>query len=1400
MSFAAVSNREQGWTAVEQVVADIWGDLLGQRPGPEDDFFELGGNSLLALRVSARLRDAVGVTVPMTTLFQASTVGALARAVEEAGPVQLRRGRSGATGPRGGSARRKRVPASPPGLHPLSYAQERLWFMHRMDPDSAAYHIPWRLRLEGPVDVEALGQALQGLVARHESLRTVFAERDGEPFQVVRPAPRLEVPCFDLQGEPAGTLDRLQRALAQRPFNLAEDVLLRPALYRLGPQSWSLLMVFHHVAVDGWSLNILMEDLGQLYSAALAGRTASLLPPSRTCVDFAHWQRDQVQAPQALEYWRERLQGAPPVIELPLDRPRPAVGSDLGGRAVFPIPPALDRALRDLGRCHGATPFMTYLAAFLALLRRETAETDIVVGTPVSGRSHPDTHGLVGFLANSLVLRTDCSGDPDFVELLGRVREVSLGAYAHADVPFERLVEALRPDRDLSCHPLFQVAFSMATLAPPHLAGVSTSAPEDVDLGAAKFDLMLTVVDRGDETDCCLEYRRDIFDDDTIQRVGGRYVCLLQAIVDTPGTSVTKIPLLSAEEAAAIERWTTAHSDYPSSQCMHELFEEQVRRHATAIALVEGEETVTYAELNRRANQVAWRLREQGVGADDVVAVTLPRSIDLMVALVGIIKAGAAYLALDPAWPMERRRALMDDAAVKAVVGEGALYDDRPSPDPQPVGGPDRLAYVCFTSGSTGKPKGVAVAHRGVVRTVRNVNYAVLDDREVFLQMAPIAFDASTFEVWGALLNGARLVVMPAGPVDLETLGASLGLHDISTLWLTTGLFNVMVEERVQDLQGLRQLLFGGEAASPEHVERARIHLPGVRLVNMYGPTENTTFSTFHAVDADRAVDGSLPIGRPVSNASIFILDEHRQPVPIGVPGEIYVGGDGVARGYVNRAELTAERFLDDDLRGRLYRTGDRGRWRADGSILFLGRVDRQLKVRGYRIEPGEIEAVMARHEAVRQCLVTGLPDRASGGLRLVAFVVLDGGTPAAELRRFMKERLPDYMVPTLRVVDHLPLNANGKVDVSALTTAPEVGPDDPSVPADSLEQQLAQVWQEVLKVPQVGIHDRFFDLGGHSLLGARLVSRMEQLTGYSISLSTLFEAQTVAQMARRLRDGAAESWTSVVPLQAQGVHAPIFWVHTLGGDNAGGFSYYRRLVELLGPDQPSYGIRAPAVPFDCIERMSADYIEQVLRIQPRGPYYLGGFCIGGTIAFEMGRQMHDRGLDVRLVVAIDTGPGTSAQASGAAAPVGTRLLAAARRVRDMLDADQRPLLGKRVVRFAQRCMGQSPQVRLEDLVNMSAYPPDYVETARVHYAALQRYVPKPWPGRVALVRCAQPPWEMARYEDYGWGRLALGGVDAIKIPTDHDGILEEPNVRLVADGLRQVLSTARARPPAARR
>ncbi|CAM4336662.1 non-ribosomal peptide synthetase [Corallococcus exiguus] len=1038
---------------------------------------------------------------------------------------------------------------------PLSFAQERMWFLDKWSPGSAAFHMPTAVRLTGTVDTDALRRALALLVERHDTLRTTFQEREGGGAQVIASTGEVPLEVMDLQGLPVtereAEAQRRVVTLAQQPFSLEQGPLLRAVLMLLGNGEQVLLVDQHHIVSDGWSMGVLVHELAVLYRACLEGQPSPLKPLPLQYADWAAWQKEWLQGAELerqLTYWKNRL-NPNALLELPQDKPRPALMSSKGERQVMHLSPALTQALKALGQREGRTLFVTLLSAFNVLLSRYTGQDDIVVGTPIAGRPRAEVEGLIGLFVNMLALRSDLSGKPTFKELLNRVHESTLDAYAHQDIPFERLVDALKPERHLSHSPIFQVMFVLQNAPMPALEapGLVIEA-KPVDTGTTKYDLSLLLVDLPQGLRVIAEYSTDLFERSTAERLLGHYLTLLEGIVAQPDVPISRLPLLpDAERQRVMKDWNDTAVTHPKDATLTSLIEAQVARTPDAVALEFEGSHLTYRELDARANQLAHALRKHGVGPEVRVGLCVERSLEMVVGLLGTLKAGGAYVPLDPGYPQERLGWMLEDARPPVLLVQERLLARLPASDakvvkldtgweeiarepttaPAPTATPDSLAYIIFTSGSTGRPKGAMNAHGPVVNRLLWMQSAYrLTPQDVVLQKTPFSFDVSVWEFFWPLMTGAKLVVAkPGGHQDPGYLKSLIASASVTTLHFVPSMLQAFLDEPgVAECTSLKRVVCSGEALPLELKELCLRTLPGAGLHNLYGPTEAAVDVTFHACQAN---DGrrSVPIGRPVDNTQIRILDAEFQPVPQGAAGELYIGGVQVGRGYLARPSLTAERFIPDPYAtvpgARMYRTGDVARWLPDGEIEYLGRADFQVKIRGLRIELGEIESSLEKHPTVRQAVVLAREDR-PGQKRLVAYVTGKDAKPeGAALRTYLLERLPEYMVPSnIVVLERMPLSPNGKADRKALP-APESGGADPSrpfvAPGTAIEQQIAQAWKDLLHVEQVGLDDPFFELGGNSLLALQLHRRLTAELGVTLALTDLFQYPTVRALAARL-------------------------------------------------------------------------------------------------------------------------------------------------------------------------------------------------------------------------------------------------------------------------------------------
>jgi amino acid adenylation domain-containing protein len=1304
---------------------------------------------------------------------------------------------------------------------PLSFAQQRLWFLDKLEPGHV-YNVAWGMHLSGELDADALRKALNAVIARHEVLRTRFPSTNGAPIQSIAEQVSIEMPTIDLRDWPdAAREPELQRILgeeAKRPFDLSRDLLVRAKLLRTGEREHVWLLVMHHIVCDGWSRAILVRELAGFYEAYQAGKCCALPDLPVQYADFAVWQRQFLQGDvlrKQLAHWRQQLEGALPVLDLPTDRQRPAVQTFAGAHQEVRLGRELLEQLKMLGRHENATLFITLLAAFKTLLHRYSRQEDLVVGTLVAGRNRTATEPLIGFFVNTLPLRTDFSRDPTFRDLLRRVRETALGAMAHQDIPFEKLVEELSPERNLSHHPIFQVVFNLQN-APREsfrLAGLA-ARPMELNPAVAKFDLSLTLSERADGIAGGFTYRTDLFDRETIARMADHFETLLRGIVTNPDRRLSELPLLgAAEQQRTLVDWNATETPSPPVTTIHELFEIQAARTPDAVAVECQGAALTYRELSERSSQLAHFLRKLGVRPETPVAICLDRSLDLVVGLLGILKAGGAYVPLDPAYPTERLSLILEDSRAPVLVTNRALSDRVERSDIRRAGldddgaeisrqdrqaplsgaGGTNLAYVLFTSGSAGRPKGVAIEHRNAVAFLDWSRRSFSrDELAGVLASTSISFDLSVFELFVPLTVGGKCIIAE-NALHLPRLPATSNVTLLNSV--PSALAELLRAGGIPP--SLRTINLAGEPLTAALA--AQIHeLPRIdRLYNLYGPTETTTYSTMALVPTGSPT--APTIGRPIANTRVFVLDKKLQPVPIGVPGELHIGGLGVSRGYFGRPELTAERFIPDPFGGqrggRLYKTGDLVRWQPTGELEFLGRLDHQVKVRGFRIELGEVEHWLVNHSSVQDAVALVREDR-PGNKQLVAYVVpsIPAENLERELLRHLADHLPHFMLPAAVVVlERFPLTPNGKVDRHQLPApaAPsrkdEVGS---SRMRTALELQLTYLWEEVLGQKNVGLRDDFFELGGHSLLAAQLLDRIEKVLGQNVPLRALFQAPTVEGMVKYLgKREEAHTWPTLVPIRTRGSLRPLFGVAKPNA-NPLGFAF---LARHLDRDQPLYVLQSPyrdenqAYSQAEFAALAEVYVKAMREVQPAGPYQLAGFCEGAQVAFEMARQLEDAGQQVALLAVFDAWPVENTR-SYFRWHVFTflkalrRLRALSWREKSRLAMDQLGRLGRRLGRLGRK---KGPTL-----------PSGDADTFKQRYWPGKDFVPQVIDARIKLFRVRKQPFWRIRDPKLGWSCWTRGGVDAQMVAGDHMTLLREPFVKGLAEKLMACIHEVNSSPP----
>ena len=1138
---------------------------------------------------------------------------------------------------------------------PASFAQERLWFLGQYEPGSPLYNIPLAYDISGPLNIDALRESLLDVVRRHESLRTNLVFENGELLQLIHGNAACPFETRDLPDLPAqereSRADDAMRAFIRMPFNLSAEPLLRILVLGFDGQSHRLVLNVHHSIFDGVSVGIFFRELAEFYSARLEGRAPSLKPLAIQYGDFAAWQRQSLQGSlleKHLVFWKDRLRDMPPPLDLPVDRQPPAQPTTKGGDYFFTLPADLALGLRELCHREGVTLFMGLMAAFQTLLFRHTGQERMLVGAPVANRSRAETEQLIGLFVNTVLLRGDFHDDPRVRELLRRVKNETLAAVEHGDLPFEKLVHELQLGRRDGRNPLFRTMLVLQDHAmAASLPGLRLS-PHPAALGTAALDLLIEMIDEGTGIRCGVSYSADLFDAATIGLLAGHFLTLLRGMVESPDSRVSSLPLLTPGEQEQLRDWNRTDRDFPGDQTLASLFEKCAARTPLAPALIDGCEQLTYAALDKRANAVARELVARGIRPGSLVGLPAERSARFIIAMLGILKAGGAYVPLDAAEPAERA-GIMRSRCAHVLSWDTMQSGDAEACPPRETDS-GLPACVLFTSGSTGIPKGVLVPHRAISRLVLNNGFAAFSENDVVAFASNVCFDAATFEIWGALLNGATLVVVPREIiVSAGELAAFLTAHRITTLFLTTSLFNQMAAAEPAMFSKLKCLVFGGEPADAHAVRQVLANGKPERLVNGYGPTETTTFAVCHTIER---IDGDqIPIGRPIANTRAYILDRALNELPVGVSGELFIGGPGVALGYVNDPALTAGRFVETKF-GRLYKTGDLAGWRADGAISYRGRIDSQIKLRGFRIEPGEIETALQAHPDIRQAAVVAQP-QTGGDRALVGYLVASAETrtDAAVLRTFLTSSLPAQMIPRSFIwLESLPLTANGKLDHRKLPKPPDATPNPvaSAQPRNPIEHGISELWTQVLGRNGFSLQDDFFAAGGHSLLALRMLADIRKKFGVEVPARRLFETPTIEGLARfvagHLPSAAPEpkAFRSLIAIQrGDPARTPLFLVPGGWGGEIE-FLVYAELSRHLDPALPVWGLKARGAgtaesPHASVAEMAADYLAELRAIQPHGPYFIAGECVGGICAAEMACQLEEAGERVALLMLLDT-------------------------------------------------------------------------------------------------------------------------------------------------------------------
>ncbi|MBW4670971.1 MAG: amino acid adenylation domain-containing protein [Cyanomargarita calcarea GSE-NOS-MK-12-04C] len=1450
--------------STEEALASIWSKVLGiEKVGIHDNFFNLGGHSLLIIQVLAYCWQDFSVQIPLRQFFKSPTIADLAVAIIESQN-------------QGTDVSKYEVIPQKTNQKsaPLSFAQQRLWFLEQLEPNSSNYHIAKVVRLTGSLNIAVLHQSLNAIVVHHEVLRTNFLIEDGNPIQVIGIPREVELPLVNLQdclpGERNTEVQQLLQQESQRPFNFSDGLMLRAKLLQIAPQEHILSLVMHHIASDGWSVGVLWNQLRELYTAGLNGKPNPLPIMPIQYADFAVWQREWLSGEELanqLNYWKQQLAGASPVLDLPTDYPRPSIQTYRNASQFLLLNQDLTAALKAVSRQQGVTLFMTLLAAFQTFLYRYTGQEDIIVGSPIAGRNRTELNDLIGFFINTLVLRTNLSGSPSFTELLAQVSQVALGAYTHQDMPFQKLVEELKLERDLSRNPLFQVWFNMLNLGDiqlelPGLTVENVLLPE----AASKFDLSLYLQEQNEGIQLELDYNADLFTPERMQEMLSQYHHLLEQIVANPSSNITELSLVTPTAASILPN---PQQPIPSQWvgAVHNNFSQQAERLPQQVAVIDAKNTWTYNELEERTNLLANYLL-QHIQPQEIVAIYGHRSAELVWAILGVLKAGAAFVILDPAYPTSRLidylqisqpRAFLQITAADefpdailmcldnlscncrlklpqdSMVGIRSLFA-YPNTNPSVAVEPDNLAYIAFTSGSTGKPKGIIGTHNPLSHFLQwHCQNFGLNESDKFSMLSGLSHDPLLRDIFTPLSLGATLCIPQQE--DIETPGQLaqwMQQQQVSIAHLTPAMGQLLSANTKISTASLRYLFFGGETLTVQDVDRISNFAPHATCVNFYGATETPQAMGYYIVSKqdDRILSKeTIPVGKGIADVQLLVLNPQKQLAGIGELGEIYVRTPYLSQGYIGTDELTSERFLVNpflnegrrkkeegrrkdgtptqngrpievgvlkrtariktaDSEDRLYKTGDLGRYLPNGDIEFLGRSDYQVKIRGFRVELGEIEALLSQHPSVKDNVAIARED-VPGNKCLVAYIVLnqESAFTSSELRQFLKKQLPTYMVPSNFVIlEALPLTPNGKIDRKALPT-PDYIRQEPKetfvAPHDELEIRLTKIWEKVLGVQPISIRDNFFELGGHSLIAVVLFAEIEKIFGKTLPLATLFQAQTIEELAAVCRNKEwSAPWSPLVLIQPKGSKPPLFFIHPIGGN----ILEYSDIIQCLGQERPIYGIQAVGLdgkaPLNRVEDMAEYYIKEIRSILPNGPYFLAGFSFGGLVAFEMAQQLHTQGQKVGLLALLDrTAPNVVGSRSSLTKYLRVHLT-------NLWQLNNQEKLGY-IKSLLQWYLNKSnyKDVLIQNL-------PEVVENSNIinvieaNIQASNGYKAKPYPGVLTLFRCNVQPVRWADYPDLGWGSL-VRDLEIHAIPGDHNNILKKPHIQVLSEKLKFCLEKA---------
>lgn len=1405
-------SRQQTERAISSIISQV---LKIDDVGSNDDLFARGARFSDAIKIASRVRGVFEIDLSAEKLFKNPTVAGLVQAVKEAQSS--------------GTAVAHIEKRARGGGIPLSFTQEQLWFLDQLASGSPVYNVADYIVLNRTYNAAAMSKAVVELMCRHEVLRTAFTQNNGQPSQVVCAPIALALPELDLsdlrEPERHQKWQKITHDEVRKTFDLSKAPLLRGTVVHFGRDEHRLLLIVHHIAVDEWSMEIIHEELRQLYEAFSHGRPSPLSEPSIQYPDFSVWQREQMRGDglqKQIAYWKEEVAGVPTALELPTDKSRPPVPTFRGDTEFFEIPEELTRKLRSLGREQQATLFMTLEASFMVLLRRLSGQDDFLVGTPLSGRSQAETENVIGCFLNTVVLRARFNEETNFCTLLSDVRQRVLGAYEHPDLPYEYLVSQLMHERSMTRTPLLQVMFFLHNKAgASQMSRVSSNYR--LHSGTSKFELSLTFSETENGLQGLFEYSTDLFEAKTIQRICGYYRTLLESIVENPDAAIatlTMLPITEREEL--LVGWNNTAVQRPERDlCLQALIEQQAAKTPDQPAVAFADESLTYGELDRRANQLARHLQKRGVGPDVLVGLSVERSLDMMVGLLGILKAGGAYIPLDPSFPADRLAYMVEDSKMGVLVTHRGL-DARLLAKPAQVvrldsdwdeiskqsvdrvvvkdANPRNLAYVLYTSGSTGKPKGVEIQHFAVVNFLLSMRKEPgFTAADTMLAVTTLSFDIAGLELYLPLISGGKVAIASYEEThDPVKLQERMEKSAYTVMQATPATWRALIHAGWKGSANIK-LLCGGEAFPPD-LAKELLSRCG-QLWNMYGPTETTIWSTVHRVSSS---DGSVPIGHPIDNTQVYVLDARRNLVPAGAIGELYIAGDGLARGYLNRPDLTADRFVPSPYvaDARMYRTGDMARWLPGGTLECLGRVDNQVKIRGFRIELGEIEAILNNYRGIRQSAVVARED-GTGEKGLVAYYETREGVEApvvADIRAHLKKSLPDYMVPSrFMAMAALPLTPNRKIDRKALPAPEDQAPasgQEIAAPQDEIEKMLAQIWSQLLKVKNIGSKSDFFELGGHSLAAVQMLAEVRNATGKSLPLATLFEASTIEALAAILRrEGWTPSWSSLVPIRTAGSKKPLFLVHGAEGN----VLLYRQLTDHLDPERPVYGLQSQGLNGDgkfltTFQEMAALYLTEIKKVQPQGPYAIGGYCLGGVIAFEMAQQLAAAGEVAERVIMLDSYNMSriSQKTLWLQKPIhfAQNLWFHAANVLSLNAKERNNFLREKIdiALTRTKVRWQSLMLSMRGLNGADKeqnYP--HLQVTKVNDHAEQSYTPKPYAGRIDVVRPKSHfAWQTSPSQ--GWSDYVRGDLQVHVVPIYPKGILVEPFCRQLADAINACL------------